>query len=310
MGLGATLMGLLTALIVKVMVMGVTAVLLLRLLKVSHWGTEKLWLLIPQQHRARFRVLSWGLVLFAVSELACGIEIYVITRSNALLACLHSITSSVAMGLTGIGLFQIFDWKYLHLADTTSPCIAIATCQECTKRQPGGCRYRSLLCLIAALLVLMTLPVFFAPTEQLDADPGFYALPIESLNDWYDEMLAKRQRANPSGTAADMSSFHLPEEMLFLEFRLLPVLTALLAAASVACFLGKKEDLGLAVLFFALGNQAYVFFEVMIYGLTQKPIFGFFLHECGELFFLVMVGNLLPRMFPYREGEGNTGNHR
>lgn len=298
MDLGAVLMGLLTAMIVKVTVIVLTAVLLVRLLRVSHDDTSKPWLLIPPPHRLRFRILSWGLILFAVSELACGIEIYVITRSNALLACLHSITSSVGMGLTAIGLFQIFDWKYFHFVDTTSPCIAMNTCEECTKRRSGVCQYRPLLSMAAALLMLMALPVFFVSTERLHADPGLYVLPFEPLNNWYEEMLARRQTAGVAGTPADLSGFYLPEEMLFLEFRVLPILAVLLAAASIACFLGKKEDWGIGMLLFAVGNQAYVYFEVMIYGLTRKPIFGFFLHECGELFFLLMVSNLLPRMFP------------
>ena len=225
MDLGAALMGLLIVMVVKVAVMVLTAVLLVRLLKVSRHDTEKLWLLIPKQHRPRLRTLTWGLVLFAVSELACGVEIYVITHSNAVLACLHSIASSLAMGLTAIGLFQLFDWKYFHFADGSAPCIALKTCRECTKRQSGVCQYRPLLSMIAALLMLMTWPVFFTSTERLHADPGRYVLPFESLNRWYDEMVAARREANPSGDPADMAAFYLPEEMLFLEFRVLPILT-------------------------------------------------------------------------------------
>ncbi len=309
MDLGAALLGLLIVVVVKVLVMALTAVLLVRLLKVSHCDTEKLWLLIPQQHRWRLRILTWGLILFAVSELACGVEIYVITRSNALLACLHSITSFAAMGLTAVGLLQLFDWKYLHFVDTASPCIALKTCGECTKRQSGVCRFSALPPVATGLLILMSLPVFFASTQRLHADPGFYALPIQSLNDRFDEMLAARQKANPSGTPAEVSAFHLPEEMLFLEFRVLPVLSVLLAAASIACFVARREDLGITVLLFAVGSQAYVFFEVMIYGLTQKPIFGFFLHESGELFFLAILSILLPRMFPDGRIQGTTDEH-
>ena len=162
MDLGATLMGLLIVVVIKVLVMVLPAVLLIRLLKVSHSDTDKLWLLIPPQHRSRLRILIWGLILFAVSELACGVEIYVVTRSNALLACLHSITSFAAMGLTAVGLLQLFDWKYLHFVDTASPCIAVKTCGECTKRQSGVCRFSALLPIAAGLLILMSLPVFFA----------------------------------------------------------------------------------------------------------------------------------------------------
>ncbi|HYW80374.1 MAG TPA: hypothetical protein VE890_12390, partial [Thermoguttaceae bacterium] len=97
MDLGAVLMGLLTALVVKVAVIGLMAVLLVRLLRISHLRTEKLWLRIPSEHRPRLRVLSWGLILFALSELACGMEIYVLSGSNAVLACLHSLASAAAM---------------------------------------------------------------------------------------------------------------------------------------------------------------------------------------------------------------------
>jgi len=303
MELGATLTGLLIVVVVKVLVMVLTAVLVVRLLKVSHGDTSRLWLLIPPEHRARFRVLTWGLIFFALSELACGVEIYVITRSNALLACLHSITSAAAMGLTAIGLAKLFDWRYFHVVDTASPCIAVKTCRECTKRQSGVCRFRALLSVAAVLLMLISVPVFFAPTEPMHADPAFYALPFESLNKKYDQLLAARQKANPSAKMPDVSEFHLPEEMLILEFRVLPVLGMLLAAVGIACLAGGKENLGITILLFAVGSQAYVFFEVLIYGLTRKPIFGFFLHESGELFFLVMLSLLLPRMFPQPEPD-------
>ncbi len=298
MDLGAVLIGLLTAMIVKVAVVVSTAVLLVRLLKVSHSDAGQLWLLIPREHRPRFRVLSGGLALFAASELTCGIEVYVISGSNAILACLHSITSAAGMGLTAVGLLKIFDWKYFHLVDTSSPCIAARTCETCTKRQSGICRYRPLLCTMAALLMLVTVPVFFVSTERIDAHPGLYVLPFESLNEWYDDLIATRREANAAADPVDMTAFYLPEEMLSLEFRILPVLGVLLAGVSIACFLGNREDEGITMLLFAAGSQAYVYFEVMIYGITRRPILGFFLHECGEVLFLVMVGILLPRMFP------------
>ena len=298
MDLGAVLMGLLSALIVKVAVIALTAVLLVRVFRVSHSRSEKLWLLIPREYRSRFRLLSWGLILFAVSELACGMEIYVLTRSNAVLACLHSIASAAAMGLTAMGLLKLFDWKYLHFTDTASPCLALPTCGQCTKRQNDACRYGPLLCIFAAGLILTAVPVFSASTERLHADPGRYVLPFESLNARFDTMIERLQQQNPSAERAEISAFFLPEEMLILEFRILPTLGMLLAGASIVCLLAKKEDAGVMLLLFAIGTQAYVYFEVMIYGLTGKPILGFFLHESAEVFFLVILANLLPRMFP------------
>ncbi|HYW79863.1 MAG TPA: hypothetical protein VE890_09820, partial [Thermoguttaceae bacterium] len=81
-------------------------------------------------------------------------------------------------------------------------------------------------------------------------------------------------------------------------FRILPILGVLLAGASIVCLLVNREDLGIVLILLALANQAYVYFEVMIYGVTQRPIIGFFLHECSEVLFLVLLANLLPRVFP------------
>jgi len=301
MDLGAVLMGLLSAMVVKVAVLALTALLLVRTLRVSHLRTEKLWLQIPSEHRPRLRLLTWGLILFAVSELACGMEIYVLSGSNAVLACLHSIASAAAMGVTAVGLFRLFDWKFFHFTDTCSPCMALATCGHCTKRQTGACRFKSVACLLAMLLILAAVPPLFAPTQRMHADPGRYTLPFESLNARYDAMIATLKEQNPEHGGPDVSAFYLPEEMLTLEFRILPIL-GVLAGVSIACFLANREDLGVMLFLLALGNQAYVYLEVMIYGVTQRPILGFFLHESSEVLFLVLLANLLPRMFPKARG--------
>ena len=107
MDLGSALLALFTALIVKVAVFIMAGWLLVRVYR-SSYGVQphKLWLLLPDESRPEIRVLWWSLVLFGISELTCGVEIYVLFRSSPILTGLHSVTSGLGMALFGLGMYM------------------------------------------------------------------------------------------------------------------------------------------------------------------------------------------------------------
>lgn len=304
MDFGAALMGLLIAFGIKLFVMIFAARLLFRLYRLSFVeAPRKLWLVIPEQERGRFRMLTWGLLFFCISEFTCGIEVYILTRSSLFFSWVHSITSTIAMACTAVGVFQLFDWKYFHMVDRSATCIAVKTCNVCTKRTSGECQYQFALLMTATLLLFMAAPVFFVSTAQIDADPRPYVLPFDSWNRWYDTQVIPWLNRNLSNVVTDGNAFFLPSGMLVLEFRILPLVSMLLAAFSIFSFLRKKEDEGIAALLLSFGSFAYVLFEAIIYGLTRDAIFGALVHESGEFLFLVMITNVLAKMFPQQVAQ-------
>ena len=299
MDFGAALMGLFMALVVKVLVMVLAGVYLLRLYRVSHAGaSHKLWLVVPQEHRRRFRLLTWGLVLFVASEVTCGIEIYILFRSSIYISTFHAIASSLGMALTALGIFEVLDWKYLHWRDTGAACVAVKSCRGCTKRTSGRCQYRSLLLLMGTFLVFTAVPIFFVSTAQLDADPRPYVLPFESWNEWYDHSLIPWLANHAPGMEIDGKAYHIPHALLYLEFRILPIVAIALAAAGIATMRLGRENAGLTLVLLATGPLAFSLFEVMTFGITRDAYLGGLLHEGGELFFIVTIAELLRRMFP------------
>ena len=92
MDLGAGLLAILTSFLVKGAVMALSAVLLTRVWRAAHApAPRRLWLLVPESERGDARVLAWALALFAASELTCGVEVYVLTRSNAWVDGVHGL---------------------------------------------------------------------------------------------------------------------------------------------------------------------------------------------------------------------------
>lgn len=300
MDFGAALMGLFIGFVIKVFVMVLAGVLMVRLYRISLKATttEKMWLIIPDDQRHRFLMLTCGLILFFISELTCGIEVYILTRSSPIISSLHSITSAFAMAFTAVGMFQLFDWKYFHLVERNAPCIATKSCGICTKRALGYCQYRSTLLTTATLVFFMAVPIFFASTTKLYANPKPYVLPFQSWNIWYDNTVIPWLNRTFSNVVTDGTAFYLPEAMLIIEFRILPIVGMLLSALSIFVVLAKKEDLGITLLLMALGILGYSYFEAVIYALTHDVIFGSLMHETGEFIFLVMAADILLKMFP------------
>jgi hypothetical protein len=299
MNLGAALVGLFDIFVVKTAVMILAAFLLARLWRISFSrGPRRLWLGVAEEHRGKFKVLTFGIIFFMLSELGCAVEIYILGHTATFFACWHSITSPIGMALTAVGAFILFDWRYFHVMDTSAPCIAAKTCRTCSKRATGVCRFRTVIVLNVIMIFLMGVPVFFNSTVKMDADTKLYALPFASLNRLYDESIIPWVKANYPHIATDPGAYFLPHEMLVIEFRILPVVAMALALIALISLAMRKEDTGIIILLLSSGVLAYSYLETVIYGLTRQMYFGALAHETSEVFFLLIFSGILRRMFP------------
>ncbi|MDH5493557.1 MAG: hypothetical protein OEY14_16505, partial [Myxococcales bacterium] len=297
MDLGAALMALLTAGIVKVFVLLYGARLLLRLGQAQ--GAEpsrRLWLLIPESDRAEMRWLRASLILFFLSELICGVEVYVLLRSNPIVSCAHAITSAAGMGLFALGLYRVLDRRLIRFGQPR--CHLQAICRGCTLEQPEGCKFVGLWSLGALFIALASLLPFFASTDRIVADMGAYALPFESWNRWYDGVAIPWMVENVQGYDRSGEAYHLPEEELILELRVLPLVSLLLSIGAAISLRRAQLERGISLLLFSAGMLGFVYFELVIYRATEELIIGSLAHELGEAWFLLATFLLLRRLFP------------
>lgn len=305
MNLGAALLGLFIAFVLKIAVMVVGATLMLRLFRTSFAASpRRMWLLVPEADRPYLKPLTWGLVFFFASEITCGIEVYILSRSSAITSSLHSLTSATAMALTAIGVFRLFDRKLFHLVDTSSACVALKTCGTCSKRAHGRCTFRPAMTIAAMLLLVAPLPILFASTTRLYADPRPYALPLASWNRWYDGVVVPFLNAHFTNVSTDWSAFFLPKTMLVIEYRIFPLVAVAMTAVSIVLFLRDRENAAITMLLAASGVAAYSYFEAAIYAMTNDALFGSLAHEIGEFLFLLLAAETLVRMYPRRVTDG------
>lgn len=295
MDLGAALVALLIALVVKLGVIALATRLLLRLYRVAYRGNGRPWLLLPKQDLPEIRVLWWSLVLFGVSELTCGVEVYVLFRSSPLMSGLHSVTSGLGMALFALGLYLLLDRKLIRFGGPA--CLVNRICRGCTMEREG-CRFRSLMLLGGTLVALAGVAPLFAPTSRMDADTARYLLPFPALNAWYDGRVVPWLLANVPGYQPSGVAYYLPQSMLQIEFRIVPAAAIALALLGIACARGGRERLGIRLMVFAVGLLCYTYFELALYRVTGDVLLGSLGHEVAELWFLIATAELLRQIFP------------
>lgn len=302
MDLGAALLALFTGLIVKVAVMVLGGWLLVRLYQATHGRPRRLWLLLPQEDLPEVKLLYASLVLFAVAELTCGIEVYVLFHCSPWLSGIHSVTSAAGMGLFSLGLYLFLDKRLLRYGQRA--CLVNRICRGCTIEEPVGCRYRSTLMLGATFVALAALAPFFAPAEQLNADPRRWVLPFESWNTWYDTTYVPWLQDNVAGYEPTSIAYWLPEAMMVIEYRVLPAVALVVALTAIPLARAGREPLAGKLVVFAAGMLAYSYFELVLYRVTGDVYVGSLGHELVEFWFLVAVAELLRRTFPPDREQG------
>ncbi len=305
MDLGAGILAVVAGLIVKTAVMIFGGWLLVKLYRASHADDDTpLWLLLPKENQTEIKILWWSLVLFAVSEVTCGIEIYVFFQSNPWLSGCHAITSALGMALFALGVTIYLDKKLFRYGEKA--CLVNRICRGCTIDEPPGCKYRTLLMLIATFVALAAIAPFFAPTERVFADPTRWVLPFESWNAWYDDAWVPWLQGQVPDYEPTSIAYSLPPSMLVIELRIEPAVAGILALVSVGLARAGKEQLASKVLAFAVGVLCYVYFEFVLLRGTGDVYIASLGHEVVEFWFLVAMAEFLRRSFPIPAVGGAT----
>ncbi len=292
MDLGSALMAVAISLVFKLMVLGLGARLLLRMYRAQRpEQPSRMWIMLPDEPTPEVRILWWSLVLFYVSELTCGIEIYVLFQSNAYLEGVHGVCSALGMGLFALGAYLVFDKRMLRF--TSRRCALRGVCRGCTVEDEEGCRFNHLLVLVATFVALAALFPLRVSTEQLNADPSVYILPFESLNAWWDATLVPWLQANIASYSPSGTAYFIPHSVLTLEFVALPLVAFAVSVAAIFRLRRRELKQGTKLLVFAAGVLCYCYFELLIYKTTADIIFGSLVHELAELWFLLAAAELL-----------------
>lgn len=297
MDLGAGLLAIFTSFVVKGAVMVLAALLVTRVFRAVHRPSpRRLWLLVPEGERRDARVLAWSLALFAASELTCGVEVYVLTRSNAWVDGVHGVLSASGMALFALGLYRVIDRRVLRFG--VPGCAAKRLCGACTVREEEGCRMRLTLLFAASFVGLAALFVLFAPTTRMEADLHRFALPFPALNAWYDRVVVPWLEAHVAGYEPTGKAYFFPESVFVLELRALPIVAAGLAAFATGALARHDLERGTGALALAVGTFAYVLFELVLYRGTGDLLLGSLGHEVFELWFLLFAAELVRRTWP------------
>jgi len=295
--LGAAIIGLFIALVVKLAVMFLAARMLVRIYRSAYSAKPgKLWLLLPSENVAEVRVLWWALVFFALSELTCGIEIYILFQSWWVTSCSHSVASGIGMGLFALGMYFYFDTKFMKFGK--SGCLAIRVCRTCTFEKQERCKFLTLLLLVATFVALAAIPPLFAPTDRMNADTRKFITPFESLNAWYDGVAVPWLQANVADYQPSGAAYFMPSSVFVIEYRVFPLIALALAALAILLLRARRELLGIKVLVFGVGMLCYTWFEVALYAVTGDVLIGSVAHEIVEFWFLVILAEFLRRAFP------------
>lgn len=307
MDLGATILAFIVTVCLKVPVMAVATVLLYRMYRTGFSSRpERRRPPIPEEYRRAYKVLFLSLAFFLLSEIFCGIETYILMHSHPFGRFLHSASSSTGMGLFALGLYMLLDEKVIHFG--RGRCVGRQTCRTCTLIPDGPCRFSASIQLAATFVMLAALPPFFATTAMMAAETSKFALPSAALNGWYEQtFLPLMKSAFPRYTPVSVAIF-LDEAPQVLDYKILPAIA--LGITVVGIFLFRRSRLtqkflGLSCILFAFGMLAYTYFELILYRIPGDLFIGAVGHELGELFFLVLLGEVLTTFFlpPSRSAE-------
>lgn len=302
MDLGAALISLVTVGVVKLAVMTIAGGLLVKLYgTVYGTRTRRLWLLLPDARVPEIRWLWWALLLFAVSELTCGVEIWVLFRSSATLGIIHSFSSALGMGLFVFAAYAYLDKKLFGFA--ARACIGNRICRSCPVREGAACNYRSLLQLVASFVGLAAVPPLFASTAELSAEPRKYLLPFPSLNAWYDDRFSPWLQSVYPGNDPSGVAYSIPSAVQIVDFRVLPAIVLGLSVIAIALLQRRREKSAVLVQAFAVGVLAYAYCELVLYRATGDVLLGSLAHEVVEFWFLLLTAEFLVRTFGVKDAK-------
>ena len=292
---GSFLVVLLTGGVVKPAVMLLSAWLLWSVYRGrSGRPTATLRALAGRDHAVTGRFLFWGLLAFVVSELVCGIEVYVLLRPSVPLGLVHSYSSAVGAALILYGTVTAFDRRALHYFDESRPCLLVGICKGCPRREGQSCRFHPAFFWGVCLLILTAMPLLAVPVRDLLADPAEVALPFPSLNAFFDNQVVPGIRRYLPQWDPRTLRYAIPSQTFLAEFRHLPVVTIVLGLAGLGMsFVRRRQKLAFLLVCLAAGPLMYAYLEAAVYVLIPQAHLGSLGHETAEVLGLLLLRSVL-----------------
>jgi len=268
MDLGGILIALFDAVVVKGIVMVLAAWMVVKFYRAAlQRQPARGWLAVPDDQRPEARLLWWSLLVFLLSEVTCGLEMFAVGRTCPPLSVGHTAISGLGTGLFALALYAYLDKVLLRFAG--SHCLVNRVCRGCTVQEGAPCRFASGIVLLAVFLALAVIPPLYVSTGRVYADLSRYALPFDSWNAWFDDRVEPWLLEHVTGYRPHGQSFYLPPAMLIVEYKILPGLALLLSLAAIVAARGRREALALRLLAFAFGTLAYTYLELALYPATD-----------------------------------------
>jgi hypothetical protein len=167
------------------------------------------------------------MMLFLISEITCGVEVWVLLRSDNVMAAVHCLASGISAGLFFASFFLFLDKTVFHLTEVKA-CIGRPLCRTCTAGPAGDCKMNPLFVMVTLFVLFLTVPPLMATVGPTTVNLSQYTLPFEEWNRWFDVRILPwiyevYPEYDPTGKA-----FTMPEIQSLLDYRILP------AAAAVA----------------------------------------------------------------------------
>jgi len=308
MDLGAACLALLVSIGMKIPIMLIAGNLIYRMYRSSHNAPPtKLWLIIPKEHRKEFKWLYFSLIAFFISEFFCGIETWILMRSDASMRAIHAVSSCAGMGLFAVGTYLLFD-KYIIFYGEKR-CALNRICRGCTLLEGGTCKFSASVFLFATFILLAIFPPMFVSTDIITANPTKFILPFDSLNNWYEYTLLPIVKSMDPNYKPIGVAFFLPKSTQILENKILPALVGIIEVIGMCLYASKKISRklnGFNVILFGAGMLCYSYFEIILNRVLGDLFLGAIGHEIGEFAFLLLLSEFLTVTFKNRQTAAVT----
>ena len=239
-----------------------------------------------------FRWLWYGVGLFLLGEVFCGINIYITQDMVLSWEILHGAGMVAGFSLFFYAAWRIIDSNVAHFSENSRPCVLLGFCGFCD-REKGGCQYERLFGWFLLALAIMSVFPFFAPLKDLGYFVDEFSLREVVGLSWIPDMIIF-----PGGY-----EYVHPVILEVLDKRIYPgiaLVSFLLSYFSLHLAGPKRDHLTMALFGMGMGSLSYAAMKVTLYSVLDELAFASLWEEGTELMFILLVF-LTWRLF--REGK-------
>lgn len=234
-----------------------------------------------QNRDSGFRLLWYGVGLFLLGEVFCGVNIYITQRLVLPYEILHGAGMVAGFSLFFYAAWWIVDSHVVHFTDNSNPCVLKRFCASCD-RDTGGCQYERFFGWLLMALAIISLLPFFAPLTQ-------FSYFVEEFNirevvglSWVPDMVIF-----PGGYG-----YKHPIILEILDKRVYPAIACIsfiLSYMSLRLAGPGRDRLTMALAGMGMGSLSYAAMKVILYSILDELAYASLWEEGTELMFIVLV---------------------